>query len=104
METWQIALVVVGAAAAVAMLAAAVVLLVRLVRAYRLLRDEDVPAGTKVAFWGAVVYTLFPLDLLPDPVYLDDIGLLALAFHHLGKAARRYGRPPEETGRLDPRR
>ncbi|WP_031510245.1 YkvA family protein [Streptomyces megasporus] len=96
MEDWWIALVAVGAVAAVAMLAAAAVLLVRVVRAYRLLRSEDVPVGTKAAFWGAVVYTLFPLDLLPDPVYLDDIGLLAPVLHHLGKAARRYGRPPRD--------
>ena len=103
METWQLVLVVGGAVAAAAMLAVAAVLLVRLVRTYRLLRGEDAPAGTKAAFWGAVLYAALPVDLLPDPVYLDDIGLLAVALHHLGKAARRLGRAPGETGPVEDR-
>lgn len=97
MENRHIALIAVGAAVAAAMLAVAIVLLVRLVRTYRLLRGEDVPVRTKAAFRGAIVYTLFPLDLLPDPVYLDDIGLSVLALHHLGKAVRRHGRAPKDT-------
>ncbi|MCW2504038.1 MAG: hypothetical protein JWO79_2322, partial [Actinomycetia bacterium] len=31
----------------------------------------------KIAFWGALIYTVFPIDLLPDPIYLDDMGVLA---------------------------
>ncbi|WP_019707231.1 YkvA family protein [Streptomyces xinghaiensis] len=76
---------------AVAMLAVAVVLAVKLVRTYRMLRSEDTPAGDKLLFWGAIVYTVFPVDLLPDPIYLDDIGLLLGALHHLGKAAAKRG-------------
>jgi uncharacterized membrane protein YkvA (DUF1232 family) len=108
LETWQVVLIAVGAVFAAATLAAAAVLLVRLVRTYRLLRSEDVPGGTKAAFWGALVYTVFPVDLLPDPVYLDDVGLLLLALHHLSGAVRRHGRDPGETEPLkdpeEPRR
>lgn len=31
------------------------------------------------------------MDLLPDPIYLDDIGLLLGALHHLGKSAAKRG-------------
>ncbi|MBQ0983051.1 DUF1232 domain-containing protein [Streptomyces sp. F63] len=76
------------------MLAVAAVLAVKLVRTYRMLRSQDTPVGDKLLFWGAIVYTVFPVDLLPDPVYLDDIGLLLGALHHLGKAAAKRGADP----------
>ncbi|MGK5449435.1 DUF1232 domain-containing protein [Streptomyces radiopugnans] len=103
METRQVVLIAAGAVLAAALLAVAAVLLVRLVRAYLLLRGADVPVSARTAFWGALVYTVFPVDLLPDPVYLDDIGLLLLALHHLGGVARRYGRAPGETEAAPPK-
>ncbi|WP_410539604.1 DUF1232 domain-containing protein [Streptomyces sp. KL2] len=103
METWQTVLIAAGAVLAAALLAVAAVLLVRLVRTYLLLRGVDVPVSARTAFWGALVYTVFPLDLLPDPVYLDDVGLLLLALHHLGAVARRYGRIPGEAETAPPK-
>jgi uncharacterized membrane protein YkvA (DUF1232 family) len=64
-------------------LAAALVLLVRLVRTRRELRRAGLPTGPRWVFWGAVAYLLLPTDLLPDPVYLDDIGVLLLALRSL---------------------
>ncbi|MBT2386512.1 DUF1232 domain-containing protein [Streptomyces sp. ISL-11] len=72
----------------VAAAVAAVLVAVRLFRARRLLRHAGVPESNKLAFWGALIYLLSPLDLLPDPIYLDDIGVLLLALHSLRKAAR----------------
>ncbi|MFP8959763.1 DUF1232 domain-containing protein [Streptomyces nanhaiensis] len=103
MESWQVVLVAAGAVLAVATLAVAAVLLVRLVRTYLLLRGADVPVSARTAFWGALLYTVFPVDLLPDPVYLDDVGLLLLALHHLSGVARRYGRAPGEAQAAPPR-
>ena len=37
----------------------------------------------KVAFYGALIYTISPIDLLPDPIFLDDIGVLAAALFFL---------------------
>ncbi|MEU9098685.1 YkvA family protein [Streptomyces sp. NPDC048361] len=74
----------------VALLAAAVVaavLTVRLVRARKVLRDAGIPLTHKAAFWGALAYVISPVDLLPDPVYLDDIGVLLLALRVLHTAA-----------------
>ncbi|MFD0029394.1 YkvA family protein [Streptomyces sp. NPDC055059] len=66
----------------------AAVLLVRVIRARRLLLDAGIPLGNKALVWAAVIYTVSPVDLLPDPVYLDDIGFLVLALRSLHVAAR----------------
>ncbi|MGP4089297.1 DUF1232 domain-containing protein [Streptomyces sp. KR55] len=70
-----------------ATLAAAVTVLVRLVRARRRLRRAGLPSGPRWVFWGAVLYLVLPTDLLPDPVYLDDIGVLLLALRSLRAAS-----------------
>jgi uncharacterized membrane protein YkvA (DUF1232 family) len=75
-------LVVVAILAALA-LAVAIALLVRLVRARRGLRRAGLPTGPRWVFWGALLYFVLPTDLLPDPVYLDDIGVLLLALRTL---------------------
>ncbi|MFG1648646.1 hypothetical protein ACGFIE_01870 [Micromonospora sp. NPDC049275] len=74
-------LVVIAGILAIATLVGAVVLAVRLVRTRRLL--TGLGAGGKVAFYGALVYTIFPVDILPDPIYLDDMGVLAGALIYL---------------------
>ncbi|MGV9423123.1 DUF1232 domain-containing protein [Streptomyces sp. NPDC003656] len=76
-------LLLVAAVVAAGVLAVAVVLLVRLVRTRRGLRRAGLPTGPRWVFWGAVVYLLLPTDLLPDPVYLDDIGVLLLALRSM---------------------
>ncbi|MES9524511.1 DUF1232 domain-containing protein [Streptomyces capoamus] len=88
-------LLVTAAVVAAVLLAVAVGLLVRLVRTRRTLRRAGLPTGPRWVFWGAVAYLLLPTDLLPDPVYLDDIGVLLLALRSL-RAARPL--PGETTG------
>ena len=44
----------------------AAVLLVRVFRARRLLMDAGVPLQSKALFWAAVVYTVSPVDLVPE--------------------------------------
>ncbi|MEV4823773.1 YkvA family protein [Micromonospora sp. NPDC049274] len=74
-------LVVIAGILAIATLVGAVVLAVRLVRTRRLL--TGLGASGKVAFYGALIYTIFPVDILPDPIYLDDMGVLAGALIYL---------------------
>ncbi|WP_433454814.1 DUF1232 domain-containing protein [Streptomyces sp. CA-142005] len=88
-------LLVIGAVVAAVLLAVAVGLLVRLVRARRTLRRAGLPTGPRWVFWGAVAYLLLPADLLPDPVYLDDIAVLLLALRSL-RAARPLPPGPAE--------
>ncbi|MFF4183686.1 YkvA family protein [Streptomyces sp. NPDC001691] len=87
--------------AALALLAGAVVtvvLTVRLIRARKILKDAGVPLTHKAAFWGALLYVISPVDLLPDPIYLDDIGVLLLALRTLHMAAAAPRGPQELTG------
>ncbi|CAL9659498.1 YkvA family protein [Streptomyces griseomycini] len=97
METTTVVLVVAAVLAAV-VLAGAVAVLVRLVRTRRELRRAGLPTGPRWVFWGAVLYLVLPADLVPDPVFLDDIGVLLLALRAvrgplgakgLGAASRR---------------
>ncbi|MER7057585.1 YkvA family protein [Streptomyces sp. NPDC000351] len=78
MDTTTVVIVTVASLAAI-VLAAAVGVLVRLVRTRRELRRAGLPTGPRWVFWGAVLYLVLPADLVPDPVYLDDIGVLLLA-------------------------
>ncbi|MFF3756147.1 YkvA family protein [Streptomyces sp. NPDC002185] len=82
-SVWLIVAVVLALVAA----GYAAVLLVRVFRARRLLLDAGVPLQSKALFWAAVVYTISPVDLIPDPVYLDDIGVLLVALRVLHSAA-----------------
>ncbi|MEU6476392.1 YkvA family protein [Streptomyces sp. NPDC047017] len=77
----------VAAVLAAVVLALAITVFVRLVRARRDLRRAGLPTGPRWVFWGAVLYFVLPVDLLPDPVYLDDIGVLLLALRTLQSAA-----------------
>ncbi|MEU5097049.1 YkvA family protein [Streptomyces sp. NPDC020996] len=76
-------MITVAAVLAAVVLGFAVVLLVRLVRTRRSLRRAGLPTGPRWVFWGAVLYFVLPTDLLPDPVYLDDIAVLLLALRTL---------------------
>ncbi|WP_369148613.1 YkvA family protein [Streptomyces sp. R44] len=71
------------------------VLLIRVFRTRRLLLDAGVPLQSKALFWASVVYTVSPIDLIPDPVYLDDIGVLLVALRVLHAAAAGNGVGPD---------
>ncbi|MER7834850.1 YkvA family protein [Streptomyces sp. NPDC096040] len=86
MDTTTTVLVICAIVAA-ALLAGAVTVLVRLVRTRSTLRRAGLPTGPRWVFWGAVLYLVLPTDLLPDPIYLDDIGVLLLALRTM-RAAR----------------
>ncbi|MFF9473403.1 YkvA family protein [Streptomyces roseolus] len=87
--------ITVAAVLALAAAGTAAVLLVRVFRARKLLLDAGVPLRSKALFWAAVVYTISPVDLVPDPVYLDDIGVLLVALRALHAAAARSGALPK---------
>ena len=81
--------IVVAAVIAAVLLAAAVVVFARLLRTRRDLRRAGLPTGPRWVFWGALAYFLLPVDVLPDPVYLDDIGVLLLALRSMRSYAER---------------
>lgn len=85
-EAWTL-VIVLGAIVAVATLIGALVLAFRVWRTRKLL--GELGAGGKVAFYGALIYTILPVDVLPDPIYLDDMGLLAGALLYLNHLVRK---------------
>jgi uncharacterized membrane protein YkvA (DUF1232 family) len=91
--------IILAAVLAAVVLVLAIGILVRLVRARRELRRAGLPTGPRWVFWGAVLYFVLPADLLPDPVYLDDIGVLLLALRtvrgSLGERERSMARRPD---------
>ncbi|WP_369174800.1 DUF1232 domain-containing protein [Streptomyces sp. R28] len=88
--------IVVAVALAAVVLAVAVGVLVRLVRTRRVMRRAGLPTGPRWVFWGAVAYFVLPADLVPDPVYLDDIGVLLLALRTLRRSPD--AEPPDAVG------
>ncbi|WP_030848827.1 YkvA family protein [Streptomyces sp. NRRL F-4474] len=88
---------IVGAVVMAGLAVVAAVMFVRVLKARRLLLDAGIPLHDKALFWAALVYTVSPVDLIPDPVYLDDIGILMLALRSLHSAAS-AARPSKEPG------
>ncbi|MFC0507727.1 DUF1232 domain-containing protein [Micromonospora costi] len=85
-EAWI--LVVIAGVVLLATLVGAVLLAVKLVRTHRML--TALGASGKVALYGALIYTIFPVDLLPDPIYLDDMGVLTAALIYLTRLVHRH--------------
>jgi 4-amino-4-deoxy-L-arabinose transferase-like glycosyltransferase len=91
-EAW-IAIGVAVAIVAIITFIGAVHLLLKVFRMRRHL--GELGAGGKIAFWTAVIYTFLPLDLLPDPIYLDDMAVVGTALVVLTRLWRqRHGSRP----------
>ncbi len=52
-------------------------------------RSQDSPGTAKAAYYAAWVYALSPIDLLPDPILIDDIGIVLACVAALEQMARR---------------
>ncbi len=87
LESWfgdrgGLALAVIAVVALV-MVVAAVFLFLRLLATFRLVHQQFMPLGAKAAFWLALGYTILPIDVLPDPLLFDDIGVLLAALAYI---------------------
>jgi hypothetical protein len=95
-EAW-IAVGIAVAVIGVITLYGAIRLLVKLFRMRRSI--GDLTTGGKIAFYGSLLYTIFPVDLLPDPIYLDDMAVLGAALVYLTRLLRKRGaRLPIQRG------
>ncbi|MER7276087.1 YkvA family protein [Dactylosporangium sp. NPDC000244] len=109
-DDWLYALFVIGALVLVALLVVAIVLAVRVWKTGKYLQAMGV--GGRWVFWGAIIYTIFPIDLLPDPIYLDDVGVLGGALIYLSRLAVKARQkqqaqqavPPSQAQRHPPQR
>ncbi|GAA2356511.1 YkvA family protein [Dactylosporangium salmoneum] len=91
------ALFVIGGLLLVAVLVLAIVLAVRVWKTGKALQAMGL--GGKWVFWGAIAYTIFPIDLLPDPIYLDDVGVLGGALIYLSRLAAKAKAQREAQGK-----
>ncbi len=85
---------------AIATLVGAIVLAVKVVRTRKLLGELGMRG--KVAFYGALAYTVLPVDLIPDPIYLDDMGVLAGSLIYLTRLVQRRRAAVAATARQMP--
>jgi uncharacterized membrane protein YkvA (DUF1232 family) len=85
-DTW-IVIGVIVAVVGVISLVIALRLAVRLFSVYRALRATG--AKGQWLFWAALAYLVFPIDILPDPIYIDDIGVLAGALFFMTRLLRK---------------
>ncbi|MEV0128312.1 YkvA family protein [Dactylosporangium sp. NPDC050688] len=99
-DTVFYALIVIGGLLLVAVLVVAIVLATRVWKTGKYL--QAMGAGGKFAFWGAIIYTISPVDLLPDPIYLDDVGVLGAALFYLTRLASKARERQQQGGSLLP--
>jgi uncharacterized membrane protein YkvA (DUF1232 family) len=92
MDTWVWIVIVVGLVAFLVMLIVVLRLVARLRNTWALLAGgPEVSAQDRFLFFGALAYAISPIDVLPDPILIDDIGVLLFALHSLRKSADRKG-------------
>ena len=101
LDEWSTPLVVVAIVLLVVMVAAAAYYLVRLLRMFRVVHNRLMPLGGKVAFWATLLYLVSPIDVLPDPMLIDDVALLAGAVTYITRLARGRGLTGEGVGDVD---
>ncbi len=98
MDSLPATLGVVAIVVLVVLVLAALFLVIKLVRKHRQVHRPDTPVPTKIAYWLSLVYTVFPFDLLPDPIYFDDIVVLTGGLIYVGKSLNKKTR---DDRRLD---
>lgn len=91
---WDV-LAVLGAVAALFVIVTCVivlVLIVKMVRKFKVVNQPGMPVSAKMSYYGSIIYTVLPFDLLPDPVLLDDICFLVGALVHVSRSAKKIYR------------
>jgi uncharacterized membrane protein YkvA (DUF1232 family) len=73
------------------------VLAITMIRRHRKVHQPGVPVSAKVSYYGSIAYAVLPVDLLPDPILVDDIGVLATALVYVGSVLKRVGRKRSQT-------
>ncbi len=96
MESLWTTLGVVAVVVIIVFVLVALFLLVKLIRKHRQVHQPGTPVPTKVAYWLSLAYTVFPFDLLPDPVYFDDIVVLTGGLIYVSRSLTKKTREDRE--------
>ncbi|QXV55762.1 YkvA family protein [Amycolatopsis sp. TNS106] len=92
MESLWTTLGVVAVVVVIVLVLVALFLVAKLVRKHRQVHQPGTPVPTKAAYWVSLAYTVFPFDLLPDPVYFDDIVVLASGLVYVSRSLTKKAR------------
>lgn len=79
----------------------------KLLKLYPAVTDSEAPGSTKTVFWLAALYLVSPIDILPDPILIDDIIALLAAISHISSKTSQPGEVEEggeQPGKLSDRR
>jgi uncharacterized membrane protein YkvA (DUF1232 family) len=68
-----------------------VFLFVKLIKKHRQVNQPDTPFSAKFVYYASLVYAIFPIDLLPDPALVDDIGVLLGALLYVSRVVKKLG-------------
>ncbi|GAA1687089.1 hypothetical protein GCM10009765_40750 [Fodinicola feengrottensis] len=96
MSTWDWVGLSVLAVAVLATCAIVIWLVFKMIRKYRTITQPGMPISAKITFFASIAYAIFPLDLLPDPIYLDDIAVMVGALAYIGHCAKKLADRPAE--------
>ncbi|MCE7010965.1 DUF1232 domain-containing protein [Kibdelosporangium philippinense] len=91
-----------GVVALVVVIVSALVVLglaIAMIRRHRKVHQPDVPVSAKISYYGSIIYALSPIDALPDPVLIDDIGVLAAAVLYVGRVLKKVTRKRDQISR-----
>lgn len=93
-DYWQGQFIVAAIAVLLVTGAIAVFLVVNLIRKYRQVNQPDTPMPVKFGYYASIAYAIFPIDLLPDPLLIDDIGVLLGALLYVSRGLKRMRPKP----------
>lgn len=79
-----------GAIFVVVTLVVVVRVLRRLYGLRRRVHAENAPTAAKISYYTAWIYALSPVDLLPDPILIDDIGVALTAIAVIEGLTRKH--------------
>lgn len=101
-DYWQSQFLLAAIAVLIFTGAVAVFLVVSLIRKHRQVNRPDTPLPLKFGYYASIIYTIFPVDLLPDPLLIDDIGVLLGALLYVSRGLKKLRPRPAEGGHQAP--
>jgi len=99
-DQWPIWLLLMVLIVVIAMIVAAVIYFIKFVRMFKLVQSDMMPMSGKLAFWGTVLYLFSPVDFMPDPILLDDVGVMMAAVAFISKLAADRGIDAATIGKV----
>lgn len=101
-DYWQSQFLLAAIAVLIFTGAVVVFLVVTLVRKHRQVNRPDTPLPVKFSYYASIIYAIFPVDLLPDPLLIDDIGVLLGALLYVSHGLKKLRPRPAAGGHQAP--